>query len=325
MAVTTKHLIDPQLLPVLDMFPPVDLDDASLATLRVSISDMLAGMAAAPLPPGLARSEIHMPGPAGAPDVRALLYRPNQGDDPKPAVLHIHGGGYVMGTPEMNDPANRMAALALGCVILSVDYRLAPETPFPGPVEDCYAALLWLWRNAETLGVDRQRIAIVGESAGGGLAAALALLARDRGEVKLAFQQLIAPMIDDRTVVEGDVNPHVGEFVWRPEANAFGWRALLGGDPGGPDVSPYAAAARAESLAELPPTYIGVGALDLFLEENIDYARRLLRAGVPVEFHVFPGAFHGFELGGMIGADIAVTANATALAALRRALEKPSV
>lgn len=184
----------------------------------------------------------------------------------------------------------------IGCVAVSVDYRLAPETPHPGPVEDCYAALTWLYTHAEELGVDTTRIALAGASAGGGLAAGLAVLTRDRGEVPLAFQLLIYPMLDDRTVTSTEPHPHTGEYIWTPEANRFGWTALLGQEPGGTGVSPYAAAARADHLEGLPPTFISVGALDLFLEEDMEYARRLMRAGVPTELHVYPGAFHGFNM-----------------------------
>jgi acetyl esterase/lipase len=143
--------------------------------------------------------------------------------------------------------------------------------------------------------VDASRIAIGGASAGGGLAAALALLARDRGEVPVAFQLLIFPMLDDRTAVTADAHPYTGEFVWTTETNYFGWSSLLGHEPGGEGVSPYAAAARAESLEGLPPAYISVGSIDLFLEEDLEYARRLMRAGVPTELHVYPGAFHGYQ------------------------------
>jgi acetyl esterase/lipase len=317
MHATTRQMIDPQLLPVLELFPHFALSGETLGAVR----EMFAAAPDTPIPEGLERAQMFVAGPTGSPDVRVLVYRPDGGEEEaRPAVLHIHGGGYVIGTPEMNDPSNRVLAITLGCVVVSVDYRLAPETPFPGPLEDCYAALLWLWRTAEALGVDRERIAVVGESAGGGLAAALALLARDRGEVKLAFQQLVAPMLDDRTMPGDAANVYVGEFVWQPANNLFGWTSMLGGETGGVGVSPYAAAARATSLLDLPATYISVGALDLFLEENIEYARRLLRAGIPVELHVIPGAFHGFEGGWMIGAPPAVKATETARAALRRAL-----
>jgi len=212
------------------------------------------------------------------------------------AYLHIHGGGYVIGSADMTAPQSKAIAAALGCFVVSVDYRLAPETAFPGAVEDCYAALKWLHGQAAALGVDPTRIAIGGESAGGGLAAALAVLARDRGEVAVCFQCLTYPMIDDRTVTRPDPHPFVGHHLWTPTQNRFGWAALLGRDPGGDDVSPYAAAARTPDLAGLPPALIVVGALDLFLEEDIEYARRLMRAGVPTELHVYPGAYHGFDL-----------------------------
>jgi acetyl esterase/lipase len=201
-----------------------------------------------------------------------------------------------------------------------VDYRLAPETPHPGPVEDCYAALRWLYSHTGELGVDPTRIAIGGASAGGGLAAGLTLLTRDRGEVPLAFQFLIFPMLDDRTVTATEPHPYTGEFIWTPEANRFGWTSLLGKEPGGPDVSPYAAAARAESLEGLPPTFINVGALDLFLEEDMEYARRLMRAGVPTELHVYPGAFHGFHM--TANAKVSLAAVRDQLDALKRALSE---
>lgn len=207
----------------------------------------------------------------------------------------------------------------LGCAIVSVDYRLAPETPHPGPVEDCYAALKWLYTNAADLGVDVGRLAIGGASAGGGLAAGLGLLTRDRAEVPLAFQLLIYPMLDDRTAVTTDPHPYTGEFIWTAEANHFGWSSLLGQEPGSEGVSPYAAAARAESLAGLPPTYICVGALDLFMEEDIEYARRLVRAGVPTELHLYPGAYHGFNM--MPGAQMSLAYERDYLNALRRALQ----
>ena len=161
-------------------------------------------------------------------------------------------------------------------------------------MEDCYAALKWFHANAAELGFSPKRIAIGGESAGGGLAAALALVARDRGEVPIIHQQLVYPMLDDRSPAEP--HPYAGEFGWTRGANRFGWKSLLGQEPGGEGVSPYAAPARAANLEGLPPTFIGVGALDLFLEEDLEYARRLTRAGVPVELHVYPGAFHGSDL-----------------------------
>ena len=161
-------------------------------------------------------------------------------------------------------------------------------------MEDIYSVFAWLHANAGQLGLDPTRIGIKGESGGGGFAAAAALYARDRQGPKFAFQHLIYPMIDDRTAVRKDLHPYVGEFVWTQENNYFGWRSLLGEEPGSADVSPYAAAARAVDVSGLPPTYISVGGLDLFLEENMIYADRLSRAGVPVELHMYPRAYHGF-------------------------------
>lgn len=202
----------------------------------------------------------------------------------------------MLGSADSSDAANRELAAALSCVIVSVDYRLAPETRAPGAVEDCYAALQWLHQSADELGVDRQRIAIGGESAGGGLAAALALLTRDRGKIALCFQNLIYPMLDDRTAAQVRRNAFTGHHLWTNEHNRFAWSALLGATPGGVGVSPYAAPARATDLRGLPPTLITVGQLDLFLEEDIDYATRLMQAGVPTELHVYPGAYHAFDL-----------------------------
>ncbi|WP_157219917.1 alpha/beta hydrolase [Flavisphingomonas formosensis] len=290
---TDLSLVDPELRPVLETFPVFALSKEGLPALREGMKQMQAML---PVPEGaLQPEERFVPGPAGAPDVRVLIYRPKDAAGALPAIFHIHGGGYVMGTPEMMAAEHRELAPALGCVIVTVDYRLAPDVQHPAPIEDCYAALKWTYDNAASLGIDPKRIGVSGESAGGGLAAALALLARDRGEVPLAFQHLIYPMIDDRTCTTADPHPHAGEHIWTAESNVFGWTSLLGKAPGGPDVDPYAAAARATDLAGLPPTYLAVGALDLFLDEDLDYALRLTRAGVPVELHVYPGAYHGFQ------------------------------
>jgi acetyl esterase/lipase len=289
--VNSQHLVDPELAEILALLPSFDMNAAALPAVRAMALPMEATAAA-----DVACAEREVPGRKSAPAVRVLTYTPPGVAKPAPAVVHIHGGGYVMGRPEMNDARNRLLARDGRCVVMSVDYRLAPETPFPGGVEDCYTALLWLHRHAGEMGVDPRRIAISGESAGGGLAASLALLARDRGEVPICFQQLIFPMIDDRTGTVGTAHPYAGEFLWTAASNRYGWESLLNAAPGGGGVSPYAAAARAQNLAGLPPTFIAVGALDLFVEEDIDYARRLIRAGVPTELHVYPGAFHGYLL-----------------------------
>jgi len=294
--ISTRHLVDPELLPTLDATPTSRLSSESLGALRAARAAALEQeLLLEPDVPDVDVSERSVPGPEGAADVRVLVYTPRRTPSARPALVWIHGGGYVMGTPEADGLKMKQLACEVGCSVISVDYRLAPEAPFPAGVEDCYAALRWTHAQAGALGVDGKRVAIGGSSAGGGLAAALGLLARDRGELDVAFQLLLVPMLDDRTVAAAEPHPFVGEFVWTTNHNLFGWTALLGQTPGGDGVSPYAAPARAESLAGLPPTYIATGALDLFLEENMEYARRLARAGVPVELHVYPGAYHGFS------------------------------
>ncbi len=289
--------VAPELRAFLDVFPPLELTDESLAQMR-SPGPMQERML---VPPPLSAAQqavtceqVFLPGADGAPEVRALLYTPPNAAVVRPAYLHMHGGGYVLGMPEINDGGNRDIAMRLGCSVLSVDYRLAPETPHPGPLEDCYAALAWLHGQRGSLGIDTARIAIGGESAGGGLAAALALLARDRGEYAISFQMLDSPMLDDRTLSP----PPYGEFTWGTAQNRFGWRALLGCEPGSADVPVGAVPARAERLDGLPPAFIAVGAIDLFLHEDLAYARRLIDAGVATELHVIPGAYHGFAIMG---------------------------
>jgi acetyl esterase/lipase len=315
----SRHLVDPELAPMLDTFPLVVLNREQLPLIRAGMAEMFAQRAAAaPAFPTIQVSERHVPGPLGAPEVRVLVYLPKHAPQPLPALLWIHGGGYVIGSAEQDDLTVKAIVSEIGCAAVSVDYRLAPETTHPGPVEDCYVALTWLHAHAGELGVDVGRIAIGGASAGGGLAAGLGLLNRDRGEVPLAFQLLISPMLDDRTVTHSDPHPHTGEFMWTHDSNHFGWSSLLGQELGGEGVPPYAAAARAEDLAGLPPTYISVGALDLFLEEDMEYARRLIRAGVPTELHVYPGAYHGFSM--VPDAQVTQASARDIISALRRAL-----
>jgi acetyl esterase/lipase len=316
----TRHLVDPELLPALDYFPPFDFSPEMLPGLRSTMAEMAKQQRAAAPPSDVVVEERHVPGPAGAPNVRVLIYSPPGATGTKPGYFHIQGGGYIMGAPEMMDAQNKAAVKEIGCVVCSVDYRLAPETPHPGPVEDCYAALKWFHANAASLDVDPNRIAVGGESAGGGLSATTCLLARDRGEVPLAFQLLIYPMLDDRTVTRVEPHAHAGEFVWNAKSNHFGWHSLLGQAPGSAGVSHYAAAARTESVAGLPPTFISVGALDIFLDEDIDYAKRLLAAGVPTELHVYPGAYHGFDVA--FDADVTKRFRRDAVEALKRALTK---
>lgn len=291
----TVHLVDPELRPLLALMPERILEASVLPAMREE--RQRAALQNLSQDDGLdvAVTGHLIDGAEGTPPVRVAIISPPNAGAGRMGILHIHGGGYVLGSPEQSMPLTRPTVAEQGCVIVSVDYRLAPETPFPGPLEDCYAALVWMAEHAGALGIDPQHIGVMGDSAGAGLAAALALLARDRGGPKLAFQNLMYPMLDDRTVTELDPNPVTGEFAWTRADNRFGWYAFLGIEPGGEDVSFYAAAARAENLNGLPPAWIGVGSIDLFLDENIEYARRLLRAGVPVELSVYPGGFHGFN------------------------------
>jgi acetyl esterase/lipase len=321
---TTKYLVDPELVAILDQVPAPVLTAETLGQTRAKAKMAVAAMisqVSADLPQfsALSVSERFIPGRDRAPDVRVLVYLPTSVQGPLPALLWIHGGGYIMGSADAEDLTVKSIVSAIGCAAVSVDYRLAPETPHPGPVEDCYAALKWLSTHADELGIDPNWIAVGGSSSGGGLTAALALLTRDRGEVPLVFQFLLAPMLDDRTCTLAKPHPYTGEFIWTRESNRFGWTSLLGQEPGGPDVSPYAAAARAEHLEGLPATFINVGALDLFLEENLEYARRLMRAGVPTELHVYPGAYHGFRM--EASAQVTQTAERDQLAALKRAFD----
>jgi acetyl esterase/lipase len=310
---TSLHLVDPELRPLLEQFPTHVLSDDNLAELRAA--ERAVQIPVAPNSVALMVREVT------GPDGNALplhIYLPAASlARPFGCIYHVHGGGYIGGSPAQNEFLLRPLAEELGCAIVSVDYRLAPENSHPAPIEDCYAGLAWTFSNAEQLGIDPARIGLMGESAGGGLAAALALLVRDRALARLAFQVLTYPMIDDRTCT-ADPHPFAGEYIWTPHNNRFGWAALLGQEPGGEGTSPYAAASRAEDLSLLPPTFLSSGALDLFVEENIEYARRLIRAGVATELHVYPGAFHGFDI--LPLAAVSRQAIADRKAALRRFL-----
>jgi acetyl esterase/lipase len=287
---TTRHLVDPELLPTLDAFPLMTVSAASLPMIRAAIPQM---MAAHPLPDFPVSSNIiYIPSGEDGRDIRCLLIRPLSARGNMSAILHFHGGGHVLGMPEMDQPQLMRWAAELHCLVLSVDYRLAPETPFPGPMEDGYAALKWLNKEASVLGIDTHKIAVSGGSAGGAMAACLCLMARDRGDYKIAFQHLEAPRLDDRLADPKDANPFTGEFVWTRANSAFCRDAYLGEN----HANAYGSAARAKSLSGLPPAYIAVGALDLFVDECLDFTARLTRAGVPVELIIYPGCFHGFKM-----------------------------
>jgi triacylglycerol lipase len=307
----SRHLVDPDLLPLLDTLPLFDLSAETLAGFRTAMPAPPAGTGG----DGVEETDRKILSHDGE-EIALRIFRPT-GQDVSGCLLHIHGGGFIAGSVVASAPKNRALVAALGCIVVAVEYRLAPEHRFPCALEDCYAALAWTIGAAAEFGVDPGRIGLKGESAGGGLAAALALLARDRGNYAIAFQHLTYPMLDDRTGGETPAGPFAGQYVWTPSHNRFGWSSLLG-EPR-PDMVPaYAAPARAADLSGLPPTFVMTGTLDLFFDENLDYVRRLVAAGVPAELHAFPGAFHGFELAS--GTAVARAATAASRAALARSL-----
>lgn len=283
--------IDPEIGALLAGVPgvAVHLDDQTLPEVR---AQRLALLAEVELSDEVDRRDLTVPGPEGAPDVTLRIHTPAGLEGPAPCVYSIHGGGYVFGHRSQDDLRFDRWCPKLGFVGVSVEYRLAPETPWPGPLEDCYAGLRWVFAHAHELGIDATRIGVAGASAGGGLAAALALMARDRGEVRPAFQMLAYPMIDDRQQTESS---RWEVPIWGPQQNRFGWMSYLGDRHGTADVPALAAPARAGDLAGLPPALVYVGTLDGFCDEDIVYAMRLYRAGVPTELHVYPGAPHGFD------------------------------
>ena len=267
------------------------VSDATLADARKGQSAYIMPPLAAPA----YREEI-IPGPRDNPALKVYVINDGDKGKPRPAILHMHGGGYILGTAMGDMRGAQQTAADLDCVVVTVEYRLAPETKFPGPLEDNYAALKWLYANAEKLGVDRGRIAVMGGSAGGGHAAMLSIAARNRGEVPICYQALTYPMLDDRTGSTVKKPPQMGALIWTPESNRYGWTSLLGVPAGSRKVPAGAVPAREVNLAGLPPTFIGVGTIDLFFDEDVEYARRLADAGVSVELAVAPGCFHGFNM-----------------------------
>jgi acetyl esterase/lipase len=259
----------------------------------INFVSRVRGVPRPPQPEGVSVEDVLLPGGGGA-SVRVRVYRPKNAQGPLPAMLWIHGGGFLFGTPEFDEIGNIEAARELGILIAAVDYRLAPRHPFPAPMDDCHAALRWLHASAATLGVDPARIAIGGSSAGGGLAAGLALKARDEAQIPVVFQLLLYPMLDDRTVLRTDLADD-NLRLWDTASNRYGWTSYLAVAPGSAGISPYAAPARSAELAGLPPAWLGVGTYDLFHDEDLEYARRLNAAGVPCEVHVVEAAYHGFD------------------------------
>lgn len=286
------YRFDPELADAVAYLPSGTWGDPADA--RRVMDELIAPFNAAVDTTGVAVEDRSVPGPPGAPEVPVRIYAPadrTPSVGAVPGLLDIHGGGFVVGNIAMEHAVAVRLVRELGIVVVAVEYRLAPEHPFPAGLDDCYAALQWMATEAGALGVDTDRIGVYGQSAGGGLAAALALLARDRGGPPLCFQFLGIPELDDRLET-----PSMQQFVdtplWHRENAVLSWRFYLG-DGAGDEVSPYAAPARAEDLSGLPPAYVSTMEFDPLRDEGILYALRLLQAGVPVELHQYPGTFHG--------------------------------
>jgi acetyl esterase len=313
----TDRAYDPELAPAVPLLP-TQSDFSDIAAVRAQMEEMIETMSP-PLPEGLdVRFEDRtVPGPEGAPDVAVRIYRPGGAEGMLPGVLYIHGGGVMVGSIQTEHRGALTAAAAAGAIVVSVEYRLAPEHPFPAGLEDCYAALSWLAAHADTLGVDTQHIAVMGSSAGGGLAAGLALLTRDRGGPKLCFQLLGIPELDDRLETPS-MRAFTDTPLWNRPSAIESWRAYLG--EGGGEVSPYAAPARAKDLAGLPPTYVSTMEFDPLRDEGIRYAARLLEAGVSVELHQYPGTFHGSHM--IASAEVSKRTVAEMMDALRRGVRR---
>ena len=286
-------MIDPELAAIVDLLPKMDLVDPVAA--RQAFEAMLAGITFDI--PGIETLDIEdrmVPGHEDDPDVSVRVYRPKAlaAGTRVPGVVMIHGGGFVIGSVELEHAGAAQMAISTGAVVVSVDYRLAPEHPYPAGLHDCYAALTHLHDEADALGVDRERVALAGTSAGGGLAAATALLARDRGGPAVCFQLLHIPELDDR-LQTASMQSFVDSPMWNRPLAVQSWQAYLGPLYGAADVPAYAAPARAADLSGLPPAYISTAENDPLRDEGIMYAQRLLQAGVSVELHQFPGTFHG--------------------------------
>jgi acetyl esterase/lipase len=280
-------ILDEEIAPLLELAPAFQLSVDALPALR----DVRNVAMQVELSDAVERTDHVV---SDDPHVVVRVHRPRAVSGPLPCVYSIHGGGYVLGTYAMDDARFDRLCPTFPCLGVSVEYRLAPETAYPGPLDDCYAGLCWTFEHAAELGIASDRVGIAGVSAGGGLAAALALLVRDRGEVSVAFQLLECPMIDDRQTTSSSRLD--GLPIWSRESNEFGWRSYLGELYGHADLPPYAAPARADDLTGLPPALVIVGGADGFRDEDIEYALRLNQAGVPTELHVLPGAPHGVQM-----------------------------
>jgi acetyl esterase len=313
---------DAELAPWAPIFAQLSFADIPAA--RAGEADLLAALPPYDPPVPLDIDKLSVPGPEGAPEVRMRRYRPALSDGALPALVYFHGGGFVVGSLDLYDTDCRRIAAEVEAVVVSVDYRLAPEHPFPAGLEDCYAALVWVAEHADELGVDPDRIAVGGESAGGGLAAGVALLARDRSGPSLCLQLLSIPELDDRMETESMRTLGAEAIPVTTLANgAISWDSYLGAGVRGTDqVSPYAAPARATDLAGLPPALVTAYELDALRDEDIAYAQRLMSSGVPTELHVYRGAFHSCTW--LSQAGICQKILADLIDTLRRALRAPA-
>ncbi|WP_371479178.1 alpha/beta hydrolase [Kitasatospora sp. NBC_00315] len=311
-----RYRFDPELAAALAMSVDVDLSDLDAA--RAAQAAELAGTVRRADSRGVSVGDLRVPGPPGAPEVALRTYRPQGVAGPLPVLCSLHGGGFVLGDLDVDHESNLRFCRELGVFVVAVDYRLAPEHPYPAALEDCYAALRWIAGSAAAEGLRPDRIAVWGDSAGAGLAAGLALLARDRGGPALCFQHLHSPALDDRQSTPSALSC-TDTPIWNRRNARIGWDAYLGpGIPGTPGVPVYAAPARADDLTGLPPAYVAVMEHDPLHDEGVDHARALRAAGVPTELHVFPGTFHGAAMVGHAGVVQRMTAEA--LAVLRHAL-----
>ncbi|MBV9232131.1 MAG: alpha/beta hydrolase [Chloroflexi bacterium] len=303
-----------------DQLPPLSVprDANDFITFRHVLDEMLDRWYERPASEHVLIEDREGPCTGGMREVPVRIYTPVARTGLLPALLWIHGGGFTVGSPKEDDFLLARIVEEVGCLVVAAEYRLAPEHPFPAAIDDCYATLLWMALHAQELGVDRDRLAIAGLSSGGGLCAGLGLMARDRGEVKVCFQMPLYACLDDRHLTASSYEI-TDARSWNRELSLKSWEVYLG-TTSRDDVSPYAAPSRASNLAGLPPTYMMIGTHDLLRDENIDYATRLMQAGVPTEFHVYPGAFHAFEIAAP-NARISQRATAEYIGALKRALK----
>lgn len=283
--------VRPELQPSAKMSPKVDYSRGN-----IWLFNLLMRL----LPPSRALKDLHVgniiiPRKDGRKKLRLRVYKPKSVDAPTPVLLWMHGGGYVMGRPEQDDASCAQFVHELGITVVSVDYRCAPKHPFPAGLDDCHSALEWVSTHAQELNIDPRRIAVGGNSAGGGLAAALAQLAHDQKETVPVFQLLVYPMLDDRTVLRTEIDDSQN-VTWNHKSNRFGWESYLGQACGAEEVPAYSVPARRMDLSGLPPAWIGVGDLDIFHAEDVAYTQRLNDCGVECDIEIVPGAFHGFDV-----------------------------